>query len=61
MKCNCFLLLGAALATFFTAVNPAVAQGTLFTYQGQLVNNGLAANGNYDLAFGLFNATNGPG
>src|ERR1700722_17009759 len=31
------------------------AQGTTFTYQGQLQNNGATANGSYDLTYGLFN------
>ena len=33
----------------------AHAQGTAFTYQGQLQNNGAPANGTYDLQFVLFN------
>ena len=37
----------------------AVAQGTAFTYQGRLNDNGGPASGNYDLTFGLFNASNG--
>ena len=37
------------------------AQGTTFTYQGQLANNGLPANGSYDLTFSLFNVSNGAG
>lgn len=42
------------------ALHQAIAQGTAFTYQGQLQNNGSPANGNYDLQFSLFNAlTNG--
>jgi hypothetical protein len=34
----------------------AGAQGTAFTYQGQLAISGSPANGNYDFAFGLYNA-----
>ena len=49
------LLIAAALCSLFTAVNPAFAQGTAFTYQGRLNNNGSPANGSYDLAFTLFN------
>lgn len=39
----------------------ACAQGTAFTYQGQLLNNGVAANGNFNFTFALFNtnSTNG--
>jgi len=38
----------------------AFAQGTAFTYQGLLENNGVPANGTYDFSFTLFNAaTNG--
>src|ERR1039458_8834087 len=32
-----------------------LAQGTAFTYQGQLQNNTSPANGNYDFSFALFN------
>ena len=35
------------------------AQGTAFTYQGWLSSGGLPASGAYDLAFSLFDATNG--
>jgi len=38
---------------------PAFAQGTAFTYQGQLNNNGAVANGSYDLQFAIFNAAAG--
>jgi hypothetical protein len=36
---------------FFAVVHQVVAQGTAFTYQGQLQNNGAPANGTYDLQF----------
>jgi hypothetical protein len=36
-------------------VNRAAAQGTAFTYQGQLQNNGSPASGTYNLMFSLFN------
>jgi hypothetical protein len=39
----------------FTA-NAAIAQGTAFTYQGKLSDNGSAASGNYDFEFKLFDA-----
>jgi len=35
------------------------AQGTAFTYQGRLQNNGSPASGTYNLAFWLFNTSNG--
>lgn len=35
------------------------AQGTAFTYQGQLNNSGAAAHGNFDLRFALFDAASG--
>ena len=38
----------------------ACAQGTAFTYQGRLQDDGLSANGSYDLTFSLFD-TNQPG
>jgi formylglycine-generating enzyme required for sulfatase activity len=48
-----FATLGCPVATVF-------AQGTAFTYQGQLNDGGCPANGSYDLTFTLFNAnTNG--
>ncbi len=37
----------------------AAAQGTAFTYQGRLDANGVAANGTYDLQFGLWNTAIG--
>ncbi len=47
---------GAALLFLIFNHNPSIAfgQGTAFTYQGQLQNNGVAANGLYDLRFRLF-------
>ena len=44
----------AALASLI-ATTPALAQGTAFTYQGQLQNNGSPASGIYNLTFALFN------
>jgi hypothetical protein len=38
---------------------PAFAQGTAFTYQGRLQNNGNPANGTYNLTFSLFNVSSG--
>lgn len=39
----------------FFPVEPLFAQGTAFTYQGQLNAGGTPASGNYDLTFSLFN------
>jgi hypothetical protein len=39
----------------FAGVNRAAAQGTAFTYQGQLQANGSPASGTYNLTFTLFN------
>ena len=47
------ILLGGVLAFF--PVEPLFAQGTAFTYQGQLNAGGTPASGNYDLTFSLFN------
>ena len=44
----------ATLLLFSYAVG-ALAQGTAFTYQGQLQNNGSPASGTYNLTFSLFN------
>ncbi len=45
-----------ALSMLISDISTAHAQGTAFTYQGQLQNNGSPANGNYDLQFSLFDA-----
>jgi len=56
------LLLSLALLTL-SAINfqlsTVFAQGTAFTYQGQLWNNGHPASGTYNLTFSLFNANVG--
>jgi trimeric autotransporter adhesin len=44
-----------ALSTLDFQLSTAHAQGTAFTYQGQLNDNGNPANGSYDLQFILFN------
>lgn len=46
----------AALSTFNLQPSTAHAQGTAFTYQGQLNANGSAANGLYDLQFEVWDA-----
>lgn len=50
------------LATLLSAAWTAIvhAQGTAFTYQGQLNDDGSPANGSYDLQFTLWNAASGP-
>lgn len=49
------------LLALITMANPArlKAQGTAFTYQGQLYDSGSSANGSYDLQFTLYNAPDG--
>ena len=52
----CFLAIGLCQTTIFCA-----PVGTAFTYQGRLIDSGNAANGLYDVEFGLFaDPTNGP-
>jgi hypothetical protein len=43
-----------ALCTLHSALSTAEAQGTAFTYEGQLNSSGSPANGNYDFTFALF-------
>ena len=45
----------------FSAVDTLYGQGTAFTYQGLLCNNGNPANNNFDLAFTVYDSTNLPG
>ena len=47
-----------ALSTLNPQLSTLHAQGTAFTYQGQLQNNGSPASGTYNLTFTLFNNTN---
>ena len=58
MKKRFMFLLALGLLTVTTSLR---AQGTVFTYQGQLRSSGNPANGNYDFTFALFNTnlTNG--
>ncbi len=51
------VLLVAAIVLALT--NTGQAQGTAFTYQSRLNDNGALANGNYDLQFSLYDALNG--
>ena len=53
------LVLAAALGSLFISIQPGFAQGTSFTYEGQLKSGGSPANGSYDLAFSLFNTPSG--
>jgi hypothetical protein len=48
---NFSFVLGVALCSWFTALNPVFAQGTAFTYQGSLSLNGAAASGSFDFQF----------
>src|SRR4051812_39169417 len=48
------------VAVLLSAI-PVFAQGTAFTYQGQLNNNGTPAQGIYDLRFTVYDSTNAPG
>jgi hypothetical protein len=56
-KCVLFLL----TLTLLTLTDRLLAQGTAFTYQGQLTSGGSPANGNYDFTFALFNTNNTSG
>jgi hypothetical protein len=51
-------LASAALTTIFliTSVNTAMAQSSVFTYQGRLTDDTLPSTGVYDFQFGLFDA-----
>ena len=52
-------LIVAALASFGLQLSTVFAQGTAFTYQGQLNDNGSPADGTYDLRFAIFDAASG--
>ena len=52
MKNKIQLILGTL--SLFSAVHYLSAQGTTFSYQGQLTDNGSPANGSYDLRFALY-------
>jgi len=58
------MLRNAAVLLLLASLNPhfsaALAQGTAFTYQGQLQNGGSPANGSFDVKFTLFVTTNEP-
>lgn len=48
-----------ATLAILISINHSMAQGTAFTYQGQLNTTNGPANGNYDLTFSLYNASTG--
>src|SRR5207302_2044011 len=50
---------GAVLMMLCVFASAAFAQTSSFTYQGRLTDGGTAANGNYDLQFGLFDSLSG--
>src|SRR5438093_7418402 len=56
-------LLAAALllSTLHCQLSTLFAQGTTFSYQGRLSDNGSPANGNYDLTFAPFSVSSGVG
>lgn len=54
MKCrHLFIAWGVALCGLFASQITVLAQGTLFTYQGQLLLNSSVANGQFDMQFKL--------
>jgi hypothetical protein len=60
MKSKCLFLVETSLCCLFNAVNAAHAQGTAFTCQGRLNENGAPASGNYDLRFAIYDSSDGP-
>src|ERR1017187_6420478 len=48
-----------AVLTLNSQLSTAFAQGTAFTYQGQLQNNGSPASGTYNLQFSLYTNSSG--
>jgi hypothetical protein len=55
-KVNCFVV--ALLIAANGSISTAFAQQNAFTYQGQILENGSPANGDYSMTFTLFNSTN---
>src|SRR4051794_7638762 len=51
--------LGLVLLSVLNPQLSTFAQGTSFTYQGRLADNGAAATGNYDLRFTIYDAASG--
>ena len=60
MKSKYLFLLGTSLCCLFNSINTIHAQGSAFTYQGRLNNNGLPASGKYDLRFTIYDSGGGP-
>jgi type VI secretion system secreted protein VgrG len=56
-RLSLLMVIGCLLSTLNLQLSTAFAQGTAFTYQGRLNNNGSPANGNYDIAFTLYSAS----
>jgi hypothetical protein len=61
MKKAILFVVSTAVCGLFIAVNSASAQGTAFTYQGQLSSAGAPANGYYDFEFSLYTNATGAG
>ncbi|HEY3861631.1 MAG TPA: tail fiber domain-containing protein [Verrucomicrobiae bacterium] len=59
MKTKVNLIVVAAACSLFAFARPAQAQGTAFTYQGQLSSGANTANGTFDVKFTLFSANAG--
>jgi hypothetical protein len=59
MKTTRILMVGAAICGLLVSLQAVFAQGTAFTYQGQLLNNGSAVNGNVYLNFALYGSASG--
>lgn len=57
MKGKFFLMIAVCCIAF--SASAVQAQTTAFTYQGRLSDSSMAANGTYDLRFGLFDAASG--
>jgi hypothetical protein len=53
------LIIITILGSLLHAASDTYAQGTAFTYQGQLQSGGIPANGSYDMTFALYNASSG--
>jgi formylglycine-generating enzyme required for sulfatase activity len=53
------LALAAVLGSLLISTQSVFAQGTAFTYQGQLQNGASLASGNYDLSFSLYTNSSG--
>ena len=59
MKAKILLLASVVFCCFVTMCPSVFAQGTAFTYQGQLTGSGSPVHGTYDLTFKLWNASSG--